>query len=134
MYLASGVTLALAILGFPFWHAHGKSKTSVEIPPNALKWTTKYPKSKIFPCQTTHVRMFPKKHAFRYSYLQCGYPIVPDATTVGGIDFSVGRDRYLGSWWLRARADDHLDRGNGHLGFYGKLKMYLREQVSTCYG
>ncbi|KAJ4372972.1 hypothetical protein N0V83_003263 [Neocucurbitaria cava] len=72
--------------------------------------------------------MFPKRHTFGYSYLQCGYPIVPVRTTAGGTDISNGLDRELGSWWLRVRADDYLERGNGSLGFYGKLKMYLRDQ------
>ncbi|CAO2650143.1 Nn.00g014350.m01.CDS01 [Neocucurbitaria sp. VM-36] len=72
--------------------------------------------------------MFPKRHAFGYSYLQCGYPIIPVATTAGGTDISDGRDREMGSWWLRVRADDYLERGNGALGFYGKLQMYLRDQ------
>ncbi|KAF1848946.1 uncharacterized protein K460DRAFT_304585 [Cucurbitaria berberidis CBS 394.84] len=72
--------------------------------------------------------MFPKRHAFKYSYLQCGFPIVPTSTTADGTDVSDGRDQELGSWWLRVRANDYLERGNGALGFYGKLKLYLREQ------
>lgn len=71
--------------------------------------------------------MFPKKHAFSYSYLQCGYPIIPQGITASGMHVSTGQDGTLGSWWLRVKAEDYLDRGNGDLGFYGKLKMYLRE-------
>ncbi|KAA8623428.1 hypothetical protein A1F94_003522 [Pyrenophora tritici-repentis] len=37
-------------------------------------------------------------------------------------------DEYLGRWWLRVRAEDYLARGNGHHGFYWKLKTYLQEQ------
>jgi hypothetical protein len=30
---------------------------------------------------------------------------------------------------LRIKAEDYLSRGRGHLGFYGKLKLFLRENV-----
>ncbi|KAF1830859.1 hypothetical protein BDW02DRAFT_506587 [Decorospora gaudefroyi] len=72
--------------------------------------------------------MFPKRHAFAYSYLQCGYPIIPNGTTHNGAEFPSGEDRHLGSWWLRARAEDYLERGNGARGFYWKLKTYLKAQ------
>lgn len=131
LYAAAGVTIALASIGLPAWRTHGKTASSSELPPAARKWTLKYPKARIFPCRTAHARIFPKKHTFSYSYLQCGFPIVPDTTTAGGIDVSSGNDCELGSWWLRVKADDYLDRGNGKLGFYEKLKMYLRKHVST---
>ncbi|KAF1939482.1 hypothetical protein EJ02DRAFT_352156 [Clathrospora elynae] len=72
--------------------------------------------------------MFPKRHTFAYSYLQCGYPIVPSGIKYSGFEFSSGEDQVLGKWWLRVRAEDYLERGNGERGFYWKLKSYLKEQ------
>ncbi|KAJ4350067.1 uncharacterized protein N0V89_008688 [Didymosphaeria variabile] len=37
-------------------------------------------------------------------------------------------DRILGKWWLQIRAEDYLTRGQAGLGFYGKLKVFLREK------
>ena len=99
------------------------------IPIGTHPWTMEHPKPFIIPCRTTHTRMFPKKHAFGYNYLLCGFPIVPGGTTLDGIDLPEGNDRILGHWWLHIRADDYLERGQASLGFYGKLKVYLREKV-----
>ncbi|KAL6707285.1 hypothetical protein ACN47E_004273 [Coniothyrium glycines] len=129
-FLALGVAtvLAAAWVGFTVWRAAVKSTAIAELPPTARKWDIEHPEAKIFPCRTTHARIFPKTHTFAYSYLQCGFPIVPEATTAGGIDVSSGRDQTLGRWWMCVKAEDYLNRGNGSRGFYGKLKMYLRQQ------
>ncbi|KAF2008052.1 DUF1365-domain-containing protein [Amniculicola lignicola CBS 123094] len=87
----------------------------------------RYPKSLIIPSRTTHARMFPKRHAFNYSYLLYGIPITP-MDTVNGADIGLGHDCVKGSWWLQVRAEDYLQRGYGELGFYAKLKSWLREQ------
>lgn len=133
LYLALSVTTVLVstVISFSFRRAERKSNRSAESPPTACEWTLDHPPARIFPCRTTHARMFPKKHAFGYSYLQCGYPVVPQATTTEGINISDGKDRTIGRWWMHVKADDYLDRGNGDLGFYGKLKMYLRQHVSA---
>ncbi|KAH8723388.1 hypothetical protein GQ44DRAFT_656590 [Phaeosphaeriaceae sp. PMI808] len=109
------------------WHINRKSMGSKQLPDGASKWNLPYPKPRIFPCETKHARMFPKRHVFEYSYLQCGFPVIPVGVTVEGIDIGNGDDVQLGSWWLRIRAQDYLNRGNGALGFYGKLKLYLQE-------
>ncbi|KAL5121578.1 hypothetical protein ACEQ8H_000650 [Pleosporales sp. CAS-2024a] len=72
--------------------------------------------------------MFPKRHAFEYSYLQCGFPITPAGTRADGTEVGGGVDVKLGRWWMRIRAEDYLTRGLGDIGFYEKLKLYLREQ------
>ncbi|KAL1610074.1 hypothetical protein SLS60_001739 [Paraconiothyrium brasiliense] len=41
---------------------------------------------------------------------------------------SDGSDQILGRWWLQVRAGDYLTRGQADLGFYGKLKVFLREK------
>ncbi len=126
--LASSLLLAIISIALWSWRNQNKNGSSPELlPPN--KWTLPHPKPWIFPCRTTHTRIFPKKHAFGYSYLQCGYPVVPSVTTINGLDVSDGKDLELGSWWLRVRADDYLERGNGTLGFFNKLQLYLRDQV-----
>ncbi|KAF3041303.1 hypothetical protein E8E12_004590 [Didymella heteroderae] len=71
--------------------------------------------------------MFPKRHAFEYSYLQCGFPIIPGGVDADGHDVATGTDQELGSWWLRIRAVDYLMRGNGKAGFYGKLQTFMRQ-------
>lgn len=131
-------TVGLAYVALILWSSRkGAVRVEEPLPATAEKWTKEHPRAKIFPCRTTHARMFPKKHAFSYSYLQVGFPIIPEAVTAGGMHISTGKDHSLGSWWLRVKAEDYLDRGNGELGFYGKLKMYLRDQhvkdTEWCY-
>jgi DUF1365 family protein len=99
-----------------------------KLPEGTTEWTLPHPKPAILPCRTKHARIFPKRHAFDYSYLQCGFPIIPAGTTPEGINVGSDKDRRLGSWWLHIKADDYLSRGNGTLGFYGKLAMFMREQ------
>lgn len=132
LHLTLGVAtvLAAALIGFSSPSTDGRSEPPAELPPTARAWAINHPPSRIFPCRTTHARVFPKRHAFGYSYLQCGFPVVPEATTAGGMDVSSGKDQKLGRWWMYVNAEDYLDRGRGALGFYGKLKMYLRQQVS----
>jgi hypothetical protein len=116
-----------------FWtlkrRVYGKSADAASTPEGITAWTLEHPRPWIFPCRTQHARMFPKRHAFGYSYLLCGFPVVPAGTTSDGIDVGDGTDREMGNWWLRARAEDYLSRGDGALGFYGKLKAFMREQV-----
>lgn len=122
------ITGPLAVLGF---QSRRGSKQNASVDENAKdisKWTLQYPKARIFPCETKHARMFPKRHAFEYSYLQCGFPIIPGGVDVDGHDVATGTDQKLGSWWLRIRAVDYLTRGNGKAGFYGKLQTFMREQ------
>ena len=131
---AYSVAATLAMIVLSLRRAYGSSsEVPKELPPGVRKWSLEFPKARIFPCRTTHARTFPKRHTFQYSYLQCGFPIVPDGTTPDRIDFGLGNDRKLGSWWLHIKADDYLERGNGALGFYGKLQSYLREQVCIIY-
>jgi hypothetical protein len=80
----------------------------------------------VFPCQTTHTRLFPKIHSFAYSYLQVGIPIGWQgsvATIIGAEEGSKHRS------WFNIDAADYLARGDGSLGFKGKLQAYLETQV-----
>jgi len=132
MVVLALMTVPLALLGFRTLgfrtHRRSGNDTSIdEIPRDINKWILQHPKAKIFPCETKHARMFPKRHAFEYSYLQCGFPITPGGVTSDGRDVATGVDQKIGSWWLRVRAADYLSRGNSRLGFYGKLQVFMKE-------
>ncbi|KAI1416109.1 hypothetical protein F5Y13DRAFT_206131 [Hypoxylon sp. FL1857] len=80
----------------------------------------------LFPCQTTHTRLFPKKHSFVYSYLLVGIPVGWTGAAGGMIsndEHSTGADG-----WYKINAADYLERGSGHLGLRGKLNAYLESQ------
>ena len=129
--IALSIAIPLAFLGQYSWRAYDKRTTAERVLPEChqeVKFDLEVPKPRIFPCQTTHARMFPKRHTFAYSYLQYGLPIVPSGSTYSGFEFPSGEDRVLGTWWLRVRAEDYLERGFGGHGFYWKLKTYLRSQ------
>jgi hypothetical protein len=137
-FIVSRLLAPFALLAyFPRWRAYCKpteqasfeAKVLAEVREGLSPWTSQYPKARIFPCQTKHARMFPKRHAFEYSYLQCGFPIIPDGVDPDGRDTNIGSDVQLGRWWLRVKAEDYLNRGNGRFGFYNKLKLYLQEHV-----
>jgi hypothetical protein len=128
-----GGVVALAAFRTLMRRVYGKSadaaSTREGLPEGSATWTLEHPRPWIFPCRTQHARMFPKRHAFGYSYLLCGFPVVPAGTTSDGVDVGDGTDQEMGNWWLRVRAEDYLARGNGVMGFYGKLKAFMREQV-----
>lgn len=123
------ITVPLAVLGLRSRRnpEDDSKKGAFDVSKDTSKWTLHYPKIRIFPCETKHARMFPKRHTFGYSYLQCGFPIIPGGINADGCDIATGADQTLGSWWLRIRASDYLTRGNGEAGFYGKLQTFMRE-------
>lgn len=95
-----------------------------------------------FPCQTSHVRMFPKKHGFSYSYLFVGIPIGWKGNSGGMLSAEEGGihswyQRWLtltpGKAWWTVNGDDYLKRGHKG-GLLGKLREYLESQVcmSLC--
>ncbi|KAF9728806.1 hypothetical protein PMIN06_005993 [Paraphaeosphaeria minitans] len=127
----AGVAAIVALAGL--WYILGKSNNSREecpekLPPGTRPWSVEHPQPFIMPCRTTHSRIFPKKHSFGYDYLLCGFPIVPVGTTPEGTDIPDGSDQILGKWWLQIKAGDYLTRDQAALGFYGKLKVFLREK------
>ncbi|KUJ16097.1 uncharacterized protein LY89DRAFT_648248 [Mollisia scopiformis] len=94
-------------------------------------------KPMLFPCQTSHVRMFPKKHGFSYSYLLVGIPVGWKGNSRGMIsaeeeDSRPWYIRWLSmkpslGWWT-VNSDDYLARGHVHDGLTGKLRGYLESQ------
>lgn len=94
----------------------------------------------IFPCRTTHTRLFPKKHSFSYSYLYVGIPIGWQGSVNNVLSADVealtaaNNDRGQRPWrvdraWLSVEGRDHLNRGSAHLGLQGKLEEYLISQA-----
>lgn len=79
----------------------------------------------LFPCTTTHSRMFPKKHSFAYSYLLVGIPVGWEGIAGGMI--SAGSTKAKG--WYHIDAADYLQRDNGRSGLRGKLDAFLESQV-----
>ena len=102
--------------------------------------STQLLKPLIFPCRTTHTRLFPKKHSFSYSYLYVGIPVgwQGSVKTVLSADIEasscvdsdqVGHYQREKKAWLRVEAADYLNRGGAHLGLQGKLHEYLVSQA-----
>ena len=92
----------------------------------------------IFPCRTSHTRLFPQKHAFSYSYLTVGVPVgwqgrAGSMIETEGRRSDPGEKRAL-SIAFRVEAADHLDRGNDHISLRGKLDTYIKSQVCTAIG
>lgn len=93
----------------------------------------------IFPCRTSHTRMFPKIHSFSYSYLFVGIPVgwqgslgrLISADLEGhstGIETSKAYRQRQNSWFT-VEAADYLNRGSQARGLKGKLDDYLKSQV-----
>lgn len=95
----------------------------------------------VFPCRTSHTRMFPKKHSFSYSYLLVGIPVgwqTPVGTFLStSLDFPTtdnGKTKEYGrtrATWFHINDADYLNRGHHPLGLEGKLNDFLRTQVKT---
>lgn len=94
----------------------------------------------LFPCQTSHVRMFPKKHGFSYSYLLVGIPVGWEGNYGGMLSSEEGDSRpWYQRWlslkpglgWWTVNSDHYLARGHNSNGLAGKLQEYLESQVST---
>lgn len=89
----------------------------------------------LFPCRTSHTRLFPKKHSFSYSYLCVGIPIgwQGSLNSFLSVDFKghlIGK-AYQQWWpsWFSINSSDYLNRGSHAAGLKGKLDDYLESQV-----
>ena len=85
----------------------------------------------LFPCQTSHTRLFPKKHSFSYSYLFAGIPVGwrGSAGSLLSADTESLQDTRRRAAWFHVESADHLERGDSDQGLRGKLDKYLRSQV-----
>lgn len=76
--------------------------------------------------RTTHSRLFPRKHAFSYSYLLVGVPV----GVQGRISKILSVDT-VRHGWFSVDATDFLSRGDDQLTLAAKLKKYLHTQGVT---
>ena len=87
----------------------------------------------LFPCRTSHTRVFPKNHSFSYSYLFVGIPIGwrGAARNILSADLRSlpERDQKPKTAWFSVESDDYLNRGDSPKGLQGKLEAYLESQV-----
>ncbi|CAG8982177.1 hypothetical protein HYALB_00003612 [Hymenoscyphus albidus] len=93
-------------------------------------------KAMFFPCKTSHIRLYPKKNSFEYSYLMVGIPIGWKGTAGGLLSADVEKSQsswYLrlfslgpGTSWWSVDGDNYLARGSGSLK--AKLEGYLKSE------
>jgi hypothetical protein len=137
--LVRAFAILLVLAGTIFWihqeRVSSKNRSDeFQFPPEFIELIPPdHPKALIYPCRTTHARVFPKNHAFAYSYLLYGIPIFPKVISPDGTRCGVLNDSKEGKWWLQVRAEDYLQRGFGEFGFYEKLKMTLKAQVCCAH-
>lgn len=89
----------------------------------------------LFPCRTSHTRLFPQKHSFSYSYLLVGIPV----GWRGWVSSILSADLKTLPWrgqkpkvgWFNVDSADYLARGDSMYGLRGKLDTYLESQVSV---
>ena len=87
----------------------------------------------LFPCRTSHTRLFPQRHSFSYSYLLVGIP-VGWRGSIGSVlsaDLSPSEGKVLRrqNGWYSVKGADYLHRGYDARGLQGKLESYLKTQV-----
>ena len=93
----------------------------------------------LFPCRTSHTRMFPTKHSFSYSYFVVGIPVGWEGSSGGMISADAASDSRpiykkwlspkLRGAWFTVNGDDYLARGHVDGGLKEKLHDFLRTQV-----
>jgi hypothetical protein len=100
-------------------------------------------KPMIFPCRTSHTRVFPKVHSFSYSYLWVGIPVGWKGSVGGMLSSDASKPYYPwylrlwslrpGSAWHTVDGDDYLERGHVGGGLQEKLHNYLHSQVCVLF-
>lgn len=92
----------------------------------------------VFPCRTTHTRIFPEKHSFSYSYLLVGIPIGWQGSVgsflsadLESVPRQTQNSRPAAKPWFTVEAEDHLSRGTHIDGLKGKLEVYLKSEVGS---
>jgi len=81
----------------------------------------------ILASRTSHSRLFPRKHAFSYSYLLVGIPV----GIHGHVSGLLSVDSPPRGWGFHVDAADYLERGHAHLTLAEKLQRYLHRQGVT---
>lgn len=82
----------------------------------------------LFPCRTSHTRLYPRVHSFSYSYLYAGVPVGWKGRTGTLLSAENTSSRTRFNSWFSVEAEDHLARGTHVDGLAGKLRDYLKSQ------
>lgn len=86
----------------------------------------------LFPCRTSHTRLFPQKHSFSYSYLYVGIPVGwrgwVSSILTADLKTLPWRGRKPKVGWFNVDSADYLARGASMHGLRGKLDTYLESQ------
>ena len=98
-------------------------------------------KPMIFPCRTSHTRLFPKTHSFSYSYLWVGVPVGWKGSVGGMLSSDDPRKTYPwcmrfsipGGSWYTVNGDDYLGRGHVEGGLEEKLQNYFKSKVRQLF-
>ena len=89
----------------------------------------------IFPCRTSHTRLFPKKHSFSYSYLFVGIPVgwrgYVSSILSADLEGLPWNRKQPKNGWFNVDSADYFARGENLHGLRGKLDDYLESQVSA---
>lgn len=100
---------------------------------DAIESETSFLKPLIFPSRTSHVRLFPKKHGFSYSYLLVGVPIgwrgSINSLLSADLDSIECNSPHRKRGWFSVNGADYLSRDYDANGLQGKLARYLKNQV-----
>ena len=102
------------------------------------RYTSQYDFSRLkpilFPCRTSHTRIFPQKHSFSYSYFYVGIPVGwrgrISSLLTADLKTLPWRGRKPKNGWFNIDSADYLARGDSMHGLRGKLDTYLESQVS----
>ena len=130
--------VVLILLGVAVFLLFGSNKEILKHPVTAAQkdfLSDTWLKPLIFPCRTSHTRLFPQKHSFSYSYLLVGIPIGWQGSVASMESTDVLQSTAVEprpkqrKAWLNVEAADYLDRGSAQLGLKGKLDAYLESQV-----
>lgn len=130
-FLGSAIGFGCSFYGRSIFRALRDRKRRVQCAPEHTSQAETFLRPMIFPCRTSHTRLFPKKHSFSYSYLLVGIPV----GWHGSRGSMISADTELENCSIRKKAwfdidsKDYLERGASAGGFRGKLKEYLESQV-----
>lgn len=141
------ITLAFSLICYHFTisHQHDPSFSSNREGNPIEKQLPSYLKALkplVFPCRTSHTRMFPQRHSFSYSYFFVGIPVCCQES-VGSLlsgdpdqisnnhEGAKGAETVVTGFYVDPI--DYLNRGYHHQGLKGKLIDFLKAQVKMWF-
>lgn len=148
--LGAGSAVLLITIGISIWTYNSFRQTHLILQPSKLdlarlerERTTRAEASSssnplkplVYPCQTSHTRVFPKEHAFSYSYLMVGIPVGWRGSVGTFLSADINSLPWKGrtplAAWFSVESADHLGRGDHVHGLQGKLDSYLTSIVCS---